>query len=142
MVVSVSRRLLFYLASFHLGRALGSVGIPWIEARAARFGQFVRFIERLFARAPRLVVLVLSGPTVAALAGISKMSLAAFVPLSLLSLTVRMLITIYFAEWMREYIELTLAWIDEYWIPGTVLMVAGVALYRWRRRTPLRTMDD
>ena len=79
---------------------------------------------------------------VAALAGISKMRVAAFVALSTLSLTVRMLITIYFAEWMREYIEIALLWIDEYWIPGTVVMVAGVALYRWRRRTPLRVMED
>jgi hypothetical protein len=142
MVVSVSRRMLFYLASFHLGRALGPVGIPWIEARAARFGQFVRFVERLFERAPHLVVLVLTGPTVAALAGISRMRLAAFVPLAAVSLTVRMLVTIYFAEWMREYIEIALVWIDEYWVPGTVLMVAGVAAYRWRRRTPLRVMED
>lgn len=142
MVVSVGRRLLFYLASFQLGRALGPVGIPWIEARAARFGQFVRFVERLFARAPHAVVLTMTGPTVAALAGISGMRLAAFVPLATLSLAVRMLVTIYFAEWMREYIEIALVWIDEYWLPGTILMVTGVAVTRWRRRTPLSVMED
>jgi membrane protein DedA with SNARE-associated domain len=142
MVVSVLRRLLFYLASFQLGRALGPVGIPWIEARAALLGRFVRFVERLFARAPRLVVLVMTGPTVSALAGISKMRTAVFVPLAALGLVVRMLITLGFAEWLREYLEIALAWIDEYWIPGTVVMVSLVAVYRWRRRTPLRVMED
>ncbi len=32
VTVTVGRRMLFYLTSFHLGRALGPLGIPWIEA--------------------------------------------------------------------------------------------------------------
>ena len=35
--------------------------------------RFVRWLERLFARAPRTVVLVLAGPTVSVLAGVSGM---------------------------------------------------------------------
>ena len=138
VAVLVLRRMLFYLASFHLGRALGPAGVPWIEARAARFGRFVRWVERVFARAPHLVVLIGVGPTVSALAGISKMRVAAFVPLATLSLVARILILLGFAAWIRVYIEIALEFIDEYWIPGTILMVVGVALYRMRRGAQLK----
>ncbi len=140
--VLIARRMLFYLASFQLGRALGPFGIPWIEARAARFGRFVRWVERLFSRAPYLVVLLMTGPTVSALAGVSGMRRTVFVPLATLSLVLRMLLVLAFAEWMREYLEIALAWIDQYWIPGTIVMVLLVAVYRWRRRTPLAAFED
>ena len=142
LAVAVGRRMLFYLASFHLGRALGPRGIPWIEARAARFGRFVRWMERLFARASHAVVLLMAGPTVSVLAGISGMRAGVFVPLATLSLVLRALLVLGFAAWIREYIEVVLAWIDEYWIPGTVVMVALVGVYRWRRRAPSPVMQD
>ncbi len=142
LAVAVGRRMLFYLASFHLGRALGPRGIPWIEARAARFGRFVRWMERLFSRASHAVVLLMAGPTVSALAGISGMRAGVFVPLATLGLVLRALLVLGFAAWIREYIEVALAWIDEYWIPGTVVMVTLVALYRWRRRAPSSVMED
>jgi membrane protein DedA with SNARE-associated domain len=79
---------------------------------------------------------------VSVLAGISGMRAAVFVPLATLSLVVRALLVLGFAAWIREYIEVALAWIDEYWIPGTVVMVALVAVYRWRRRAPSPVMED
>jgi membrane protein DedA with SNARE-associated domain len=142
LLVAVGRRLLFYLASFHLGRALGPFGIPWIEARAARFGRFVRWLERLFSRAPRLVVLVLTGPTVCALAGTTGMPAARFAVLAATGLTARMLLVLAIAEWLRDPLEAVLAWIDAYWLPGTAVTVAGVAIYRWRRRAPFFAMED
>ena len=142
LAVSVGRRMLFYLPSFYLGRALGPLGIPWIEARAARFGRFVRWMERLFARASHAVVLLMVGPTVSVLAGISGMRAAVFFPLATLSLVLRASLVLGFAAWLREYIELALAWIDEYWIPGTLVMVTLVALYRWRRGAPSAVMED
>ncbi len=142
MFVSVGRRLLFYLASFHLGRALGPMGIPWIEARAARFGTFVRWLEGVFERAGHAVVLVMAGPTVSALAGISGMRTGVFVVLSALSLILRMGLVLGFAAAVREEIEVVLAWIDEYWIPGTVVMVALVLLYRWKAGSPSKLLVD
>lgn len=141
VAVLVARRMLFYLASFYLGRSLGPRGILWVEARAAWFGRFVRWLERLFARASHAVVLLLTGPTVSALAGISGMRLAVFAPLAATGLVARTLIVILLAEQLRGYIELLLAWIDRYWIPGTVLMVAGVALYRFTTRGRLPSVE-
>jgi len=142
VVVLVTRRMLFYLACFHLGRALGPLGIPWLEARAARFARFVRWLERIFSRAPRLVVLGMSGPTVSALSGVSGMSAWTFSALATTSLVLRSLLVLGFAAWIRESIEIARVWIDERWIPGTVVMVALVVVYRWRRRAPLPSMED
>lgn len=136
----VGRRLLFYLACFELGRALGPWAIPWIEARAARFGRFVRLVEGLFARAPRTVVLVLAGPTVSALAGVSAMRSRVFIPLATLNLAVRALAVLGFAAWVRVYIEMALAWIEAYWVPATAVTVAAVVLFRARRRRPSQAL--
>ena len=142
VVVTIARRIVFYLACFHLGRALGPAGISWIEKRAARFAVLVRWTEALFARAPRLVVLFMAGPTISALAGVSGMRASTYTPLAIASLMLRMIVLLSFAKWLREYLEIMLAWIDEYWLPGTVVMVAGVALYRWRRGAPISLVGD
>jgi len=142
VMVAVLRRMAFYTASFRLGRALGPAGIPWIEARAARFAIFVRWLERLFSRASHLVVLVMAGPTVSALAGVSGMRTIVFAALASTGLVLRMLLILGFAEWVREYIEAILAWIDAHWLPGTAVMLALVLLYRWRRRRPSIVVED
>ncbi len=138
VAVVTLRRISFYVASFFLGRALGDDGIPWIEDRAAWFGRFVRWLERLFGRAPRSVVLGLNGPTVSALAGISAMPFPVFGALATTGMVIRLVIILQFAEQIRPWIEAVLAWIDRYWLPGTAMMILGVLLYRWkgRRRLP------
>jgi len=134
VVVVGVRRLLFYAASFHLGRALGPEGIPWIERRAAWFGRFVRLIERLFARAARTVVFTMAGPTVSALAGVSRMPGREFAGFASSGLALRLLIVLGFADWLRPWIEVVLAWIERIWLPGTAVMVALVLLYLWKGR--------
>jgi membrane protein DedA with SNARE-associated domain len=140
--VLVARRLLFYFACYTLGSALGPAGIPWLEARSTRAAAFVRWMEGIFSRWSRLVVLVMSGPTVSALAGMSGMRRPVFLLLATVGLVVRCLLVLGFAAWIEEYIEIARTWIEEVWVPGTVLMVAGVVLYRWKRGTPFRGMAD
>jgi membrane protein DedA with SNARE-associated domain len=139
VLVAVARRMLFYLACFHLGRALGPRGLVWLEARAARFARFVRWLERIFSRASVAVVLSLPGPTVSALAGISGMRPRVFAPLAATGLVLRMLLVLAVASWLREPIEELLAWIEAWWIPGTVVLAAGVGVHAWRRRAEART---
>jgi membrane protein DedA with SNARE-associated domain len=133
LAVTTTRRLLFYGATFFLGRALGPFAIQWVEARARFFGRFVRFIERLFAKAPRLVVLSAAGPTVSTLAGMSGMALPTFLTLATVGLVVRLWIWIQFADLFQGPIEQLLAWIDEYWIPGTLVLVTFIGISQWRR---------
>jgi membrane protein DedA with SNARE-associated domain len=133
IAVAATRRLLFYLACFHLGRALGPAGSVWLERRAARTARFVRWLERLFQRASWAMVVFLPGPTLSTIAGSSGMAPRAFVPLVILGLVLRMIVLIGFAEWLRAPIEALLALIDEYWVPGTLILIAAIALYQWRR---------
>ncbi len=133
LAVAFARRMGFYLTVFTLGRALGPDGITWIEARAGSFGRFVRWVERLFARASHLVVLVGTGATVSALAGMSGMRVGVFLALGSASLLARLLVVLGFAELLREPIEQLLALIDDYWSPGSVVLVIGIAIYPWRR---------
>jgi membrane protein DedA with SNARE-associated domain len=133
LVVTTLRRLLFYGGMFFLGRALGQRAVQWVEARAKRFGRFVRFLERLFERAPRLVVLLAAGPTVSALAGMSGMPLATFGMLATTGLVVRLWIWIQFADVLREPIEQLLVLIDEYWVPGTIVLVVIIGITQWRQ---------
>jgi membrane protein DedA with SNARE-associated domain len=79
------------------------------------------------------VVLVMAGPTVSALAGISGMRLGTFLALATIGLAVRLMLVIGLAEWLREPLEGLLALIDEYWVPGTVVLASGVGLAQWRR---------
>ncbi len=142
VAVLLVRRMAFYLASFHLGRALGPAGLDWVERRAGRFASWVRWIERGFARWSHPIVFLMTGPTVSGLAGISGMRQGTYLALAIPGLLLRLLAVLYFAEWIRDYIETVLSWIDEVWIPGTVVMVAAVLLYRWRRRPgPIRLED-
>jgi membrane protein DedA with SNARE-associated domain len=135
--VGVGRRLAFYLASFHLGRALGPAGVEWLEQRWAMAARFVRWLDRLFRFSPRLAVFFLPGPAMSTIAGAAGMEPRIFVPVATAGLALRMATILYFAEWLREPIESLLAWIDVYWLPGTVVIVTGIGVYhylRWRRR--------
>jgi membrane protein DedA with SNARE-associated domain len=142
--VLIARRQVFYGASFFLGRALGPEVIPWIEQRISYVGRFVRLIEALFTRAPRLVVVLMAGPTVSALAGVSGMALGTYLALSIISLTIRVAFMLGFAELTQVYIEMARAWVEEHRLPGTVVMVVLVVLYRWRSsaRARARSQDS
>ena len=139
LAVVVVRRTLFYLCSYWLGRELGPAGITWIETRASYLGRFVRLLERLFARAPRVVVLLFTGPTVSALAGIARMPLAIYLGLATSGLVARMAVTIWLAAFFLEPLEWLLALIDDYWVPGTALMIVAVLLYQWHQLRRART---
>lgn len=138
-LVLVLRRQAFYTASFFLGRSLGTEVIPWIEQRLSHAGRFVRLLERLFVKAPRLVVLAMAGPLVSALAGISGMALGTYLALAASSLVLRAALMVGFAEWTEVYLQVIRGWVEEYRGPGTLVMVVAVGLYWWRRgaRVPL-----
>jgi len=138
VAVAVGRRMLFYLASFYLGQALGPPGVLWIEARARHFGRFVRWLERIFERWGHAVVFFGAGPTVSALAGISGMPVRVFAALAIPGLVVRMLLLVSFAAWLREPIEALLVWIDAHWVEGTVVLIFVIAAYQGYQRWSVR----
>ena len=135
VAVGMVRRMAFYIPCFYLGRALGPTAIDYLEARVPRAGRFYRWLERLFNRASHLVVFLFSGPGMSTIAGSSGMRSAVFLPLVTLGLIFRMLLVLGIAEYFREAIEALLALIEEYWLPGTIVLVVAVGFFRWRWRS-------
>lgn len=134
LAVGIGRRLAFYTACYFLGRSLGPIGLVWLEARAAAFARWVRWLERLFDRAGWGVLLAIAGPTTSLLAGIARMRLWVFLTLATISLFVRLLVMYEFAELLREPIEELLMLIEEYRAPGTILMILGILIWQLVKR--------
>ena len=138
VAVATLRRLAFYVPCFILGRTLGNAALAWLEPRFRGAARFMQWLDRIFQRAQYPAVFFLPGPAMSTIAGNAKMPVATWMPLIACGLVLRMIVVVWFGEWLREPIERLLELFDEYWIPGTVVLVAGTALYRWRRR-PGRT---
>jgi membrane protein DedA with SNARE-associated domain len=138
LAVGISRRLAFFTACYFLGRALGPVGLVWLEARARRFAGVVRWLERLFQRGGHVLVLLMVGPTTATLAGIAGMRLLPFLLLASFSLFYRLVLVYQFADFFREPIEDFLVWLEDYQLPGTLVLIAGIAAWRLLRRRAAR----
>jgi membrane protein DedA with SNARE-associated domain len=132
VAVAVTRRLAFCVPCFFLGRAVGRYALQWLEARAPRSARWIRWIERLFERASYPVVFLLPGAPASILAGDSGMRPGAFLPLLTAGLVLRMAIILWIGDWLRGPIEAILAWVRAYWLPGTILVVAAIALRRRR----------
>jgi membrane protein DedA with SNARE-associated domain len=130
ILVGTLRRLCFFLPCFYLGNTLGDAGLVWLESRSERMGRFIRWLERLFKIAPRVMVFLFPGPGMSTLAGISGMPVHTYAPLVGAGLVLRMIGFILLAEWLREPLEVILAWIDENWLPGTIILVIGIVSYR------------
>jgi membrane protein DedA with SNARE-associated domain len=135
IVLGVLRRMLFYLASFQLGRSAGEYGLRWLEARAGVLARFIELLKRVFDFAPRVAIVFLPGPGMSSIAGLSGMPTREFLGLTTLGLTLRMIAIVALGELWREPIEAILAWVEEYRFEGTLLLVAGVLSYHlWQRR--------
>ena len=135
IAVATLRRLAFYVPCFILGRTLGSKALAWLETRSRGAAHFVKWLDRIFQRAQYPAVFFLPGPIMSTIAGNAQMPVATWGLLIACGLVLRMVVVVWFGEWLREPIERLLELFDEYWISGTVVLVAGTALYQWRRRT-------
>jgi len=134
IAVVVLRRTVFYLASFYMGRALGPVAVDWLQFRSPRTARFITWLQAMFLRAAHAVVFFLPGPAMSTIAGSAGMRARVFLPLVVLGLVARMILVIEVAERFRGPIEWILGWVDEYWIPGTVLIVAAMGIYQWKSK--------
>jgi membrane protein DedA with SNARE-associated domain len=134
VAVATLRRLVFYFCCFMLGRILGARALASMERRFRGASRFVRWLDTIFRRARYPAVFLLLGPVMSTIAGNARMPVATWIPLVAAGLVVRMIAIVWFGEWMREPIEYVLALFDEYWVPGTLVLVAGTCFYQWRKR--------
>jgi membrane protein DedA with SNARE-associated domain len=68
------------------------------------------------------------------IAGKARMPIATWIPLVAGGLVLRMIVMVWFGEWLRDPIERLLALFDEYWIPGTIVLIIATGIYQVRKR--------
>ncbi len=134
VLIGVLRRLAFYLPCYFLGRALGPIALIWIETRAGWFAPWFRWLERLFQRGGMVVMLLMAGPTISTLAGISRMPIVSYLTLATISLFFRLVFYYEFADAFRDPIAQFLDLIEEYRAPGTLTLIAGILVWQFIKR--------
>ena len=94
----------------------------------------VRIDRRAFLRgaAASATAFLLPGAPASVLAGDAGMRLGAFLAVLTAGLVLRVAIILWIGDWLRGPIEAVVAWVRAYWLPGTVLIVAAIALRRRR----------
>ena len=80
LAIAVPRRALAMMVTYGVGRLYGRAMLDWSSKRMPRFGKFAAGFERLFLRFRPLVLIGVPTYTSAALAGVTRTSLRAFVP--------------------------------------------------------------
>jgi len=133
VVLATLRRFAFYVPCFELGREFGASAIDMLDRRLRGLRPYIGVIQRVFAAAPHVFVCAFPGPVLGTLAGSAGMRRSAYVPLVLMGLCLRMWFWLEFADWASEPIGVVLDFIDRYWIEGTILLIACIALYQWRQ---------
>ena len=134
LVVAIARPLLFATICYILGRTLRGVTHDWLKSRMPWIDRIYSWIERMFNRAPIPALLLLPGAGMSIVAGSAGMRPTLYLPVAALGTALRALALLGFGEWLRAPIEALLVLVDEYWIPGTVLIVAALLLHRVLRR--------
>ena len=84
LAVAVPRRAVAMMVTYGVGRLYGRAMLDWSSKRMPRLGKVAVAFERLFLRFRPLVLIGVPSYTSAALAGVTRTSLRAFVPWMLL----------------------------------------------------------
>jgi membrane protein DedA with SNARE-associated domain len=123
---------------FLLGRWYGDSAIHWMERRSPTAGQVLREVERWFAKASVVVVMIAANNIVCLLAGASRMRNRTFWIANVAGTLMRLLLIMWFGELLSTQIDAVLGFIGNYrpWILGaTVLVVVFAGLRQLRRGT-------
>jgi membrane protein DedA with SNARE-associated domain len=133
LLVAVTRSVLSCFVSFRMGRAVGPFGWSWLEQSSPGMGQWARWVERMFERSSYAVVLLLPSGLVAAIAGISPMRTAVFLPIATAGILLRALLIAGLGQALLGPIQGLLDLIDRHWKEGTVALILIYTVLRWRK---------
>lgn len=140
VAVAATRRTLVALLGYSAGYLYGDRTLKWIEQKSKRLGSFSRVLERSFAKAGPLLLVVAPGMTFATLAGMAKMRLWVTTGLMLTGQIFWMSVTFYVGAALREWIAPLVAWVSQYMVEATVFCVLSVVSWHaWRRRGKARS---
>jgi membrane protein DedA with SNARE-associated domain len=124
-----------------LGLQYGDGVLKWIEEKSGESGQLVRAVERFFAKASYVVIVVAPNGYMCALAGATGMRPAVFATLNVTGTIARLILIRIFAEAFEEPIDDVLHWIGQYrwWLVGLSFLVVAIQTFR---RKPIEPVDE
>ena len=137
-IIGTGRLLLPDPFFYAIGESYGDRAISWMERRTPTFGQMIREIERLFAKAGWALVLILPNTYVCLLAGAARMNKKLFWALNITGTIGRVLIMWFIGQAFQDAIDTVLKFITEYRTYFLVLSIGfvGFTLFReWRSGT-------
>jgi membrane protein DedA with SNARE-associated domain len=123
---------------FAIGESYGDGAIAWMERRTPTFGQMLRELERLFAKAGWVLVLILPNTYVCLLAGAARMNKSWFWALNIVGTIGRVTIMWFIGQAFQDLIDTILSFIAEYRTFFLVLSIGFVGftlLREWRSGT-------
>jgi membrane protein DedA with SNARE-associated domain len=137
--VAVPRHFAPDIFVYLLGREFGKAALEWVEANSPSSGKFVRLLERLFAKAGVLVLLVSPDLIVSTLAGIARLPPALFVVANVAGTVGMVAVARYFGDVFDGPIRAMLAFFQAHLAlvtAGSVLLVVVLNWYLKRREPP------
>ena len=137
-LIGTARLLLPDPFFYAIGESYGEGAIAWMERRTPTFGQMLRELERLFAKAGWLFVLILPNTYVCLLAGASGMRKSWFWTLNITGTVGRVAVMWFIGQAFHDLIDTVLGFISEYRTYFLVLSFGfvGFTLIReWRSGT-------
>jgi membrane protein DedA with SNARE-associated domain len=105
LLVAVPRRAIAMLATYGLGMVYGRTMIDWSARKFPRLGRVFATFERLFLRFRRTLLMTWPTYTTAALGGVTRTPLRAFLPWMLIGQVAYVLVSFYIGAALSEWID-------------------------------------
>lgn len=140
VLVSAARRTFTCALGFGFGRAYGDEGIAFLQARYPRAAKAAQAIQGWVKRAPP-VILLLAPWTIfcGAIAGATRMRFWWFLTLAAVGQLIWARLTYRVSVALSAWITPITVFLREHVVSATLLTVAWVAIYAWRRRRDRRS---
>jgi membrane protein DedA with SNARE-associated domain len=123
---------------YAIGESYGDRAIAWMERRTPTFGEMLRELERLFAKAGWAFALVLPNNYVCLLAGAARMRRSWFWALNITGTIGRVIIMYFVGRALQDWIDRALGFVSDHRVPFLIAScgLVGVTLLReWRAGT-------
>lgn len=136
-VVAVLRRVLSMVSTWSLGYVYGFTVVRWMERRYPRLGAKVRWIEQVYGRIGPVVLCLIPGYTVSALAGAARTPARVFLPATLLGQVLWVVVNVWIGAAITDWTAPLMDYIQAHLWETTALAVALVGAQRlvsWLRK--------
>jgi membrane protein DedA with SNARE-associated domain len=134
--VAVPRHFAPDIFVYLLGREFGKAALEWVEANSPASGKFVRLLERLFAKAGMLVLLVSPDLIVSTLAGVARMPIALFIVANIAGTIGMVVVARYFGDFFDAPIRAIMAFFQAHLVMVTAASVLFFVALNWYMRNP------